>query len=126
MLQTFDERNRNRIVNINGRLALYFDGLTAGDYDQNGKVDAADYDVWKSAYGAAATPTGSGADGNGDGIVDAADYSIWRDNLGASVFTSGMGGGARGAIVPEPQIHWLVAVGLTIAWPNGRGARQTT
>jgi hypothetical protein len=49
-----------------------------GDYNDDGTVDALDYDVWVAGYGAGVL----GADGNGDGAVDLADYSIWRDNLG--------------------------------------------
>ncbi len=52
-----------------------------GDYNADSIVDDADYDVWRSNYGAALSP----ADGNGDGIVDAADYTVWRDNYGATV-----------------------------------------
>ncbi|TWT35288.1 CotH protein [Posidoniimonas corsicana] len=51
-----------------------------GDFDSNGAVEQADYDVWRSTYGSTSDLR---ADGNNDGRVDAADYSIWRDNLGA-------------------------------------------
>jgi hypothetical protein len=50
-----------------------------GDYDNNGIVENADYDVWKSSYGASVIPNTLG-DGNFDGIVDAVDYTIWRNN----------------------------------------------
>ncbi len=50
----------------------------AGDYDSNGIVEAADYDVWTLSYGT----LDANADGNDDGVVDAADYTVWRDNLG--------------------------------------------
>ncbi|QDV74029.1 hypothetical protein K2D_22660 [Planctomycetes bacterium K2D] len=54
-----------------------------GDYDGNGFVEQADYDVWSQAYGSTVTPS-TGADGNGDGFIDAADYSVWRDAFAGS------------------------------------------
>ncbi len=61
-----------------------------GDYDGNGSVQQADYDVWRSHFGQAAIPFTS-ADGNGNGVVDSADYIIWRKNLGATLPESGSG-----------------------------------
>lgn len=53
-----------------------------GDYDGNGAVEQADYDVWAATYG---STTMLGADGNDDGVVNSIDYTIWRDNLGQSL-----------------------------------------
>ena len=55
--------------------------VVAGDYNQNGIVDTADYVMWRNARIRLATPY-SGADGNGDGVVNDADFSVWRNNLG--------------------------------------------
>ncbi|MEM8865316.1 MAG: hypothetical protein AAGF31_07170, partial [Planctomycetota bacterium] len=69
----------------------------AGDYDGNGFVDVADYQVWTSQYGTSATE----ADGNFDGTIDVLDYTLWRDNLGAGVAPTITTGGALA--VPEPS-----------------------
>ncbi len=67
-----------------------------GDYDVDGDVDAADYNVWKGAYGTTVPVAGLWADGNENGVVDTADYAIWRN-----AFT-GPGSGASLSSVPEP------------------------
>ena len=56
------------------------DGL-AGDYNQDARVDAADYTWWQDTVGQT-VPVGSGADGDQNGTVDQGDYQIWRDNFG--------------------------------------------
>lgn len=52
---------------------------TPGDFDADGDIDQADYDVWRAAYGQ--TGADLPADANGDGVVNTADYTVWRDNL---------------------------------------------
>jgi hypothetical protein len=74
-----------------------------GDYDHNGIVQPADYNMWKANFG---STTQLDSDGNGDGIVDAADYTIWRDHLGQMVSGSG-----SAATVPEPGGLALLAIG---------------
>lgn len=72
-------------------------GLT-GDYNDDGKVDAADYTVWRDNLG------GDGAllanrDPANSGAIGTADYTSWKTNFGAL----GAGGGALvSAAVPEP------------------------
>lgn len=61
-----------------------FETTGSGDYNENGRVDAADYVVWRNSQGAN-VPPGTGADGSGNGVVDQADYEIWRDNFGTIV-----------------------------------------
>ncbi|MEQ8848011.1 hypothetical protein [Botrimarina sp.] len=50
----------------------------AGDYNQDGVVDAADYTIWRDA----AAGVRLGGDGDGNGAVDAVDYSIWEASYG--------------------------------------------
>jgi hypothetical protein len=84
------------------------------DYNADGAVDQADYDVWRGAYGSGL----AAADGNGDGLVDAADYTLWRDQLGARLFTFQVG-----SAVPEPAAAALALL-ATAGWlssPRRRG-----
>jgi ELWxxDGT repeat protein len=53
-----------------------------GDYNGDGVTDGADFLAWQRAFGAAATPAGSGADGDGDGSVGIGDLAVWKANYG--------------------------------------------
>lgn len=73
----------------------------AGDYNEDGTVDAADYTVWR------------------DGPALPADYLVWKQNFGAG----GTSGGARlsATPVPEPLCGWLLVVGLGLVdWRTRR------
>ena len=68
-----------------------------GDYNDDGKVDAADYTVWRDTLGQ--TGPGLAADADRDEDVDADDYDAWVTNFGAEeVLTQTF----VGASVPEP------------------------
>ena len=71
-----------------------------GDFNDNDKVDAADYTVWRDNLGA---PTETSLKGNGDGLngVDSGDYTLWKNNFGD---TPGAGGVSA---VPEPTAALL-------------------
>ncbi|TWT87196.1 Lysozyme M1 precursor [Pseudobythopirellula maris] len=73
----------------------------AGDYNDDGMVDAADFTVWRDTRGAR---RGGAADGNGDGRIDELDYDIWVANFGKSNLSS-----AQTASVPEPNSLMLAA-----------------
>jgi hypothetical protein len=71
----------------------------AGDYNNNGTVDAADYVLWRNGgplQNEGATP----------GNVTADDYTFWRSRFGAQ---AGSGAGANAA-VPEPGAVWIPAL----------------
>jgi prepilin-type N-terminal cleavage/methylation domain-containing protein len=87
-------------------------GNMLGDYDGNEQIEMADYSKWMMDVGSAASPAGTGADGNGNGIVDAADYVVWR-----KLFSSAGGGGSTAA-VPEPR-SWLAAIGIVLLGAGG-------
>lgn len=71
-----------------------------GDYNGDGRVDAADYVVWRDA---SVLGTDLAADGNEDGAVDQLDYAVWRDAYGNA---------ASATATPEPAAAWLLLVGL--------------
>jgi hypothetical protein len=77
-----------------------------GDYNANGRVDAADYVRWRNSVGTTTVlpndPTG--------GTIGVAQYNTWRAHFGAGA-GSGSGLGA-GAAVPEPMSVTLVVMGV--------------
>ncbi|MEQ8769236.1 MAG: GC-type dockerin domain-anchored protein [Phycisphaerales bacterium] len=46
-------------------------GILLSDYSGDGRVDAADFLLWRHSLG----------DFNRDGVVDASDFTVWRDNF---------------------------------------------
>jgi hypothetical protein len=63
--------------------AIRDDDLKQGDLDRNDRVEQADYDVWRTNYGAT-SGAGLAADGNRDGSVNGADYVLWRKGVSAA------------------------------------------
>lgn len=82
-------------------------GSLAGDFNNDGIVDAADYTVWRDNYGATNESALSGA---GDGFfgVNEADYELWRSNFGASIAP------ILSAAIPEPASSSLAVVAATV------------
>lgn len=76
-----------------------------GDFNADGKVDAADYVVWRDTDG---STTDLRADADGSLKVDIVDYMRWKEHFGQ---TAGSGLGA-GAAVPEPTSAVLMLMGL--------------
>jgi hypothetical protein len=72
----------------------------AGDYNSDGKINAADYTTWRDKFGQATIANrGAGI----TGPVGAADYNYWKTHFG------GMGSGAFAeTAVPEPETACLV------------------
>jgi autotransporter-associated beta strand protein len=97
-------------------------GPVAGDFNNDGIVDAADYLVWRRSVGAASLPN---RDPNNTGVVGQGDYMSWRAHLGQSAgIGSGAGfnsGAANGTNVPEPGAAMLVlASSLWIVFASRR------
>jgi hypothetical protein len=102
-------------------------GIILPDYNRNGRVDAADFVLWRKTDG----QMGAGlvADGNGDGKVDQADYNLWRMHFGAVVgpgagASAGSGDLSTGA-VPEPSCGLLLAVAALFGFRRARSAGRT-
>jgi MYXO-CTERM domain-containing protein len=75
----------------------------AGDYNNDGVVDAADYAVWRANLGTTfALPN---RDTTNSGNVNQQDFTFWKSRFGAN---SGSGASGVGA-VPEPA-SWLLAL----------------
>jgi hypothetical protein len=89
------------LVNLTARLT--------GDFNHDGKVDMADYVVWRDTEG---STTSLAADANLNGVVDTLDYQLWRGNFGA-VTAGGAGAGAF-ADVPEPMPAVLLGLGVLV------------
>jgi hypothetical protein len=75
----------------------------AGDYNDDGVVDAADYTAWRDNLGGTSLLNETAS----LGVVDEADYDAWKANFGA--VTGGSGGLSA---VPEPNSGVLVLMGL--------------
>lgn len=87
-----------------------------GDYNQNGKVDAADYTKWRDNLGANIALPNEGAT---PGMVTAEDYTFWKSQFG-----SGGAGAEFGAVgVPEPTSCCLVGI-ATLGWSVALGRRR--
>jgi hypothetical protein len=84
------------------------------DYNDNGKVDAADYVLWRKG-----SPL---ADGNNDSLVNILDFNLWRANFGA-VVPPGAGAGSGGSAVPEPATSALVILGAILLGFRRRAPR---
>jgi autotransporter-associated beta strand protein len=83
-------------------------GPVAGDYNNDGVADAADYLVWRRNVGAA---TLTNRDPNNTGVVGQPDYMSWRANFGRTAAA----GSAAAASIPEPAAVWLLVLGTTLA-----------
>jgi hypothetical protein len=84
----------------------------AGDFNNDAKVDAADYATWrKNETANAALPNDNGL------ATQAARYALWHSNFGNP---PGAGSGLSGGEVPEPTSVGLLLVGVVV----GRLARR--
>jgi hypothetical protein len=78
----------------------------AGDYNDDGFVDAADYSIWRDNLGSNAPLLN---ETESVGVVDAADFEAWKANFGA---VAELGSGGLSA-VPEPGTLCLLLIVMT-------------
>jgi hypothetical protein len=87
----------------NGSLSI----VLGGDFNNDFRVDAADYVVWRKGLGTIYTQN---------------DYEVWRSHYGDNYIGSGSGSETSAAAVPEPSGLLLIVVGaLVVRSRRGRG-----
>src|SRR5262249_44422428 len=87
----------------------------AGDYNNNGVVDAGDFVVWRKRLNQAVTISNDIT----PGTVVAQDYIEWQNRFGKTTFDFGAGAGAN---IPEPTGLFLVVgmVAVSSTWFRGK------
>lgn len=88
-----------------------------GDYNDDGRVDAADYTVWRDTLGQSGP--GLAADGTGNGLVDTNDYNLWRSNFGQT-----LAGTAVAATAGVPEAGAFATALLAVLSLAGRSLRR--
>ena len=84
----------------------------AGDYNNDGQLNAADYTAWRDALDAGAT---SLTNDPTPGTVDESDFEYWRDH-----FSESLGSGVGATAVPEPAAALLLIVAAAVCATVGR------
>ncbi|MCO6044072.1 hypothetical protein NG895_09140 [Aeoliella sp. ICT_H6.2] len=119
-----DVSDGSRIATADGKGSFVFDcngstcslseyvasPMLAGDYNNDGIVNIADYPVFRDMLGA--TGIGLAADGNGDGLISVLDYDVWKGNFGKTS-TSSAGYGHQ-LTVPEPAAVTSLLLAIAI------------
>jgi beta-glucanase (GH16 family) len=95
---------------------------TAGDYNGDGKVNVADYVVWRKSI--AQSGIGLAADGSGNGTVGPEDYDAWRRNFGSASAAATVA--FAGIAVPEPTTAISLAMSAMILYMQRFRALATT
>ncbi|QDU58691.1 hypothetical protein [Aeoliella mucimassa] len=97
--------------------AVYTDLFIAGDFNQDGLVNLADYTVWRDTLGSTTDLRANGDDtGASQGVVDMSDYQIWKTNFGMQAGLSS----AESQSVPEPHSVSLMALLVATAMAGQR------
>jgi hypothetical protein len=96
----------------------------AGDYNNDGVVDAADYSIWRDTLGSTVDRR---ADGDNSGMVNSPDYDIWAENFGAMSGAGASGVASNSQAAPEPASVTLMLMGAAtlVAMVGRHGARHS-
>ena len=87
----------------------------AGDFNDDGQVDAADYTVWRDNLGTSNSLSGNGTEsGASAGVVDQDDFNLWVSRFGQSSASS------TAAAVPEPSALILLATAFVACYCSAR------
>jgi hypothetical protein len=90
----------------------------AGDFDEDGDVDAADLTRWTIGFGTSGAATHTQGDADGDLDVDGADFLIWQRQHG-SMSAMAASNVLRSA-APEPRGLLIDALVISAAMTSGR------
>ncbi|MEQ8848031.1 hypothetical protein [Botrimarina sp.] len=94
------------------RPAVFCDGCistkSVGDYNGDGRVDAADYTVWRDTLGSTTDLRADGDDsGASAGRIDPRDYAVWSTGFGIDV-------GGSPIALPEPSAATVLGLCLAV------------
>jgi hypothetical protein len=94
-----------------------------GDYNRDGKVDAADYVIWRGTLG---TASFMAADGNRDNVVDSADLATWQAHMGAQIVAPSLTGDFNhdGKVDTADYVVWRTSLGKTVPYGSGADANM--
>jgi len=81
--------------------------ITTGDFNNDGVVDAADYNYWRETLNSSASPLNSGADAREIRAIDVLESPIWVER-----FDIGVRGSVGAAGIPEPAMSVLLFAAL--------------
>lgn len=130
----FDQRGEPYTRVVGGQIdigaveASIYSGVATGDFNQDGKVDGADFLSWQRGFG---TIDGSVADGDatGDGQVDGNDLAVWKNSYGSGVnraepATTAAGRATSSAVSSAASVSQIVAVQPLLAEVPAAATRE--
>jgi hypothetical protein len=82
-----------------------------GDFNDDDRVDAADYTIWRNNAGTnIALPNDNGI----GGTIGQDHYKLWKDNFGGGSGSAASGFQSATNVVPEPTSLFLVLIGVSV------------